>query len=154
MRHTTLLEDIPELAQKWCAYLGLGVEAIFEMSGDELLFPNRMVLAGPDASYLVASKALPLDALQFLLHEAQGEREEAKLVYLDVQGTRLFRMRELVAMAGLAAKKARQEGAYIFASLTPKERRWIHLVISQEEDLETISEGFGAIKSLKVTRKA
>jgi len=154
MRHTTSIEKIPELAIKWCAYLGFNVEAKFEKSGDELLFPNRVSLTGPDASYLLSSKSQPLDALQYLLHEAQGERDDARLVYLDAQGARLFRMRELVAMANIAAQKARETGSYVFASLTPKERRWMHLTISNEDDLETISEGVGAIKSLKVIRKA
>ena len=154
MRHTTNLEGIPELAMKWCALLGMEVCAAFEASGNEQLFPNRMALTGRDAHLLLAGKAQPMDALQFLLHEAQGEREDSKLAYLDVQGSRLFRMRELVAMAGLAAQKARQVGSYTFASLTPKERRWVHLVISNESGLETQSDGLGAVKSLKVLRKA
>ena len=154
MRHITPIEKIPELAMKWCAYLGFNVEAKFEKSGDELLFPNRMSLTGPDASNLLSGKSQPLDALQYLLQEAQGERDDSKLVYLDAKGARLFRMRELVAMANIAAQKARKTGGYVFASLTPKERRWIHLTISNEVDLESRSEGVGAIKSLKVLRKA
>jgi predicted RNA-binding protein Jag len=134
--------------------LGLDIEAAFEPSGNELLFPNRISLAGQDASLLLAGKSQPLDALQLLLHEAQGEREESKLAYLDVQGTRLFRMHELVAMANMAAQKARAVGSFVFSSLTPKERRWVHLTIGGERDLETASEGTGALKSLRVSRKA
>jgi predicted RNA-binding protein Jag len=133
--------------------LGFYIEAAFEESGSEQLFPNRIVLSGSDAALLIAGKPQPLDALQYLLHEAQGERDDAKLAYLDVQGTRLFRMRELVAMAQMAAQKAREAGSYVFASLTPKERRWVHLTLSSENDLETYSEGLGAIKSLKVVKK-
>ena len=154
MRQTVPLQEVPELAMKWCALLGIKVEAKFEKSGDELLFPNRLTLIGPDASYLLFGKPQALDALQFLLHEAQGERDDSKLVYLDVQGIRLFRMRELVAMANIAAQKARLAGSYVFANLTSKERRWIHLTIGQEKDLDTSSEGNGAVKSLKVFRKA
>jgi predicted RNA-binding protein Jag len=153
MRHFAPLEEIPALAKKWCGYLGFEADAIFEQSGDEELFPNRMSLVGPDASCLLVGKSQPLDALQYLLHESQGERDESKLVYLDVQGNRLFRMQELVAMANIAAQKARQTGSYIFASLTPKERRWIHLTIDREEDLSTCSEGIGFAKTLKVFRK-
>ena len=152
MRHATPLQEIPSLVERWCALLGLGLQAKFEASGDELLFPNRVAITGPDAPCLLTGRAQALDALQFLLHEAQGERDDSKLAYLDVQGARLFRMRELVAMAGLAAQKARETGSYVFASLTPKERRWVHLTIGQEPDLETTSEGFGAAKSLKVVR--
>ena len=154
MRRTTPIQEIPEITMKWCACLGFDIEAKFEKSGNEVLFPNRMTLTGPDASFLLSGKPQALDALQFLLHEAQGERDDSRLVYLDVQGARLFRMHELVAMANMAAKKARETGNYVFASLTPKERRWVHLTITGESDLETHSEGVGAIKSLRVLRKA
>lgn len=147
------LEALPELTSRWCEELGLTVSAKFEPSGDEELFPNRLVLAGPDAKWLLPNKGQALDALQFLLHEAQGEREDAKLAYLDVQAFRLFRMTELKAMAAMAAQKTRELGSFTFTSLSPRERRWIHLVLGREPDLATASEGEGHFKTLKVTRK-
>ena len=153
MRHATPLQEMPALAVRWCALLGLTVRADLEGSGDERLFPNRLALTGPDAAHLLSGKPQPLDALQYLLHEAQGERDDDRLVYLDVQGSRLFRMRELVAMAGLAAQRARDTGGYIFVSLTPKERRWVHLALEGEPGVESRSEGMGAAKNLRVVRK-
>lgn len=150
---TANLEALPELVALWCQNLGLNVTARFEPSGDEELFPNRLVLSGPDAQWLLPNKGQALDALQFLLHEAQGEREEGKLAYLDVQAFRLFRMTELKAMAAMAAKKTREMGTFSFNSLSPRERRWIHLVLGREPDLATESEGEGHFKTLKVTRK-
>ena len=47
---------------------------------------------------MAAAKGTALDALQFLIHEVQGEREESKLAYLDAQGARLFRMKEVKAI--------------------------------------------------------
>ena len=149
----TNLEALPELAARWCQDLGLNVTAKFEASGDEELFPNRLVLLGSDAQWLLPNKGQALDALQFLLHEAQGEREDGKLVYLDVQAFRLFRMTELKAMAAMAAKKTREMGSFSFTSLSPRERRWVHLVLGREPDLATQSEGEGHFKTLKVTRK-
>ncbi|HPS68046.1 MAG TPA: hypothetical protein PLA48_09345 [Holophaga sp.] len=147
------LESLPEVVTRWCQFLGLGVTAKFEPSGDEELFPNRLVLGGPDAQWLLPGKGQALDALQFLLHEAQGEREEGKLAYLDVQAFRLFRMVELKAMADLAARKTRETGSFAFSTLSPRERRWIHLILGREPDLATASEGEGHFKVLKVTRK-
>ncbi|HNX31171.1 MAG TPA: hypothetical protein PKM35_06160, partial [Holophaga sp.] len=145
------LESLPEVVTRWCQFLGLGVTAKFEPSGDEELFPNRLVLGGPDAQWLLPGKGQALDALQFLLHEAQGEREEGKLAYLDVQAFRLFRMVELKAMADLAARKTRETGSFAFSTLSPRERRWIHLILGREPDLATASEGEGHFKVLKVT---
>jgi len=154
MRKAVSLEALPELAVSWCKNLGFTVSAQYQASGDEELFPNRMVLQGPDAQWLMANKGQALDALQFLLHEAQGEREEARLAYLDVQGFRLFRMTEVKAMAAMAAQKTRQTGSYTFASLSPRERRWVHLTVAREPGLVTESEGTGTMKSLKVLKKS
>lgn len=150
MRKAVSLEALPELAANWCKELGLVVTARFQPSGDEELFPNRLVLEGPDAQWLMANKGQALDSLQFLLHEAQGEREDAKLCYLDVQSFRLFRMTEIKAMAAMGIQKARQMGSYTFASLSPRERRWMHLTVAREVGLCTESEGTGTLKSLKV----
>ena len=154
MRTHATLDALPDLVQRWTSALGLRVQSRYEDSGDSDMFPNRLVVEGPDAPLFAAGRGLALDALQYLLHEAQGEREDSRLVYLDVNGQRLFRMKELSAMADFAAQKARENGSYAFKSLTPRERRWIHQVISRTGDLVSESEGIGAIKSLKVLRKA
>jgi len=153
MRKSALaLEQAPETVTRWCGLLGLNVKAAFEPSGDEALFPNRLVLDGADGGWLSANKGQALDALQFLLHEAQGEREEARLAYLDVASFRLFRMKEIVAMAGFAAEKAKAFGTYTFSSLSPRERRWIHMVLSRQPGFTTQSEGTGTYKALTVSR--
>lgn len=154
MRKSSLkLEEIPEKVARWSEQLGLKIQARFEPSGDEELFPHRLVLEGDGASVLAANRGAGLDALQYLLHEAQGLREEDKLCYLDAQGMRLFRMKELKAMAQHAALKAREIGSFTFSSLSPRERRWIHLTIAREPDLTTESEGMGTHKTLKVMKK-
>ena len=151
MRKSTLaIEAVPDQVTRWAGLLGLKVDAAFEPSGDETLFPNRVLVKGDDATWLAANKGAAIDALQFVLHEAQGEREDTKLAYLDPNGTRLFRMKELKAMAAFAAEKANELGSYALSGLTPRERRWVHLTISKEPGLSTESEGIGHIKTLKV----
>ena len=152
MKTAVSLEALPELATAWCAQLGFNVTARFQPSGDEELYPNRMVIGGSDTQWLLENKAQALDALQFVLHEAQGTRDETRLVYLDVQGFRLFRMTEVKAMAAMACAKARQTGSYTFGSLGPRERRWVHLTVAREQGLTSESEGTGAMKSLKVMK--
>lgn len=152
-KHSLALDAIPEKVTTWCKDLGLKVDAAFEASGDEEMFPHRLVLKGDDAAHLAANRGQGLDALQYLLQEAQGERDEDKLCYLDANGMRLFRMKEMKAMAEMAAGKARELGAYTFQSLTPRERRWVHMSISRHPDLGTESEGTGTMKALKVFRR-
>ncbi|MDR3683400.1 MAG: hypothetical protein P4L11_06705 [Geothrix sp.] len=147
------LETVPELIARWGGLLGLALEARFAPSGDEEAFPNRVAVAGPDASLLGANRGVALDALQFLVHEAQGEREDQKLAYLDVKGARLFRMQEVMAMGQFAAQKARELGSHTLGALSARERRWVHLVVSREAGLGTESEGTGTFKPVRVFRK-
>lgn len=147
------LDAVPELIARWTGLLGLEVEARYQSSGDEEAFPNRLLVTGPDADWLAASRGQALDALQFLVHEAQGEREDTRLAYLDVKGARLFRMQEVMAMGRLAAERARELGSHTLGALSPRERRWVHLVVSREEGLGTESEGTGTFKPVRVFRK-
>lgn len=147
------LEAVPELITRWGGLLGLSLEAKFAPSGDEEAFPNRVAVSGADASHLGANRGAALDALQFLIHEAQGEREDQKLAYLDAKGARLFRMQEVMAMGRFAAEKARELGSHTLGALSARERRWVHLVVSREEGLGTESEGTGTFKPVRVFRK-
>lgn len=146
------LASVPELIARWGTQLGLSLEGRFAPSGDEEAFPNRLVVTGPDADILAAHRGLALDALQFLVHEAQGEREDGKLAYLDVKGARLFRMQEVMAMGQFAAAKARELGSHTLGALSARERRWVHLVVSREPGLGTESEGTGTFKPVRVFR--
>lgn len=147
------LEELPGMVSAWGAKLGLSLEARFEASGDEALFPNRLLVEGPDADCLLADRGHALDALQHLLQEVQHERDEARQVWVDAKGMRLFRMKEVVAMAGLAAAKARSLGSFSFGPMSPRERRWLHLSIARlGQDLATESEGTGHFKPVKVKR--
>ena len=152
-RSAVSLETVPEVLVRWAGLLGLAVEAKFAPSGDEEAFPNRILLSGPDAALLGANRGAALDALQFLVHEAQGERDDPKLAYLDVKGARLFRMQEVMAMGQFAAEKARELGSHTLGALSPRERRWVHLVVSREAGLGTESEGTGTFKPVRVFRK-
>jgi predicted RNA-binding protein Jag len=147
------LESVPELIARWTAHLGLSVEAKPAPSGDEEAFPNRLSVSGPDAGWLAADRGVALDALQFLVHEAQGERDDTKLAYLDVKGARLFRMQEVMAMGRFAADRARELGSHTLGALSARERRWVHLVVSREDGLGTESEGTGTFKPVRVFRK-
>ncbi|HJW44775.1 MAG TPA: R3H domain-containing nucleic acid-binding protein [Geothrix sp.] len=147
------LEAVPELITRWGGLLGLSLEAKFAPSGDEEAFPNRVAVSGADSSHLGANRGAALDALQFLIHEAQGEREDQKLAYLDAKGARLFRMQEVMAMGRFAAEKARELGSHTLGALSARERRWVHLVVSREEGLGTESEGTGTFKPVRVFRK-
>lgn len=154
MRRThASLESVPELVTRWAELLGLTIEARFQPSGDEEAFPNRLLISGRDADWLAANRGQALDALQYLIHEAQGDRDDQSLAYLDVKGARLFRMQEVMAMGRLAAERAKEVGVHTLGALSPRERRWVHLAVAREGGLGTESEGTGTFKPVRVFRK-
>ncbi len=148
------LEDQPDRIASICKHLGLVVSARLAPSGDEVLFPNRITLEGQDAQWLLANRAAGLDALQYLLHEVQGDRDESRLAHLDVQSLRMFRMHEVKAMTNLAIQRARDLGKHTFGPMNSRERRWIHMLVTHEADLASESEGTGSVKALTITRKS
>jgi predicted RNA-binding protein Jag len=152
-RNTVTLESQPEMVVRLCGHLGLAVTARFQASGDDELFPNRLTVEGPDAQWFLANRGMGLDALQFLVHEAHGERDEGQVAHLDIHNARLFRLQELKVMTQMAITRTREMGSYTFGPLNSRERRWIHLLVAREADVVSESEGTGTLKTLKVFRK-
>jgi len=87
MRAPTPLEALPELAVRCCAHLGLKVKARFEPSGDDELFPNRLLLEGATGPVLL--QEIPFGIREVRLSAGQGltlngQPVELKKAYSDV----------------------------------------------------------------------
>ena len=86
-----------------------------------------------------------LDALQYLINTCLnfGKEEEEKAAYtVELNGYRARRYRELQALAENAAKQVRQTGVELeIKSLSSTERRLIHSLLQNSEDIETYSRG-------------
>jgi spoIIIJ-associated protein len=69
----------------------------------------------------------------------------------DVGGFRAAREAELRAMALHAADRVRKTGVpFVFGSMSPNERRIIHLTLAACEDLQTQSVGEGLDRKVKI----
>jgi spoIIIJ-associated protein len=85
-------------------------------------------------------RALELLAFE-ILRLPPGEHE--KLAF-DCKSQRSLRLQELRTSASVAAEKVRRTGApFHFAPMSSRERRMIHLVLRDESDLRTESDGEG-----------
>ncbi|MEB3280756.1 MAG: R3H domain-containing nucleic acid-binding protein [Lyngbya sp.] len=86
-----------------------------------------------------------LDALQYLINTVVnlGREEEEKAAYtVELNGYRERRYQELSALAENAAKQVRQTGVELeIKSLSSVERRLIHNLLKDSEDIETYSRG-------------
>lgn len=110
---------------------------------------------GEDAALLRSEGGELLDALEHFVNQSfarqlsQGER-----FICDVQGFRATREAELRAMARHAADRVRTSKApFTFGPMNSNERRVIHLVLADDEELQTESVGEGNARRLKVSLK-
>ena len=112
-------------------------------------------LKGDDSSLLLSEGGEVLDAMQHLVNQAFGRQlEEGSRFICDVENFRATREAELHAMANHAANRVRKTGlAFTFGPMNSNERRVIHLVLAEEEDIATESVGDGPNRRLKVSLK-
>jgi spoIIIJ-associated protein len=110
---------------------------------------NRPVIAvefeGPDDSLLIARNAELLNSLEHLsLKMLQLERNEHHLVSFDSRNQKETRKHELRMAADVAAERVRKSGVpFHFAPMNSRERRLLHIALSEVPDLKTESDGEG-----------
>jgi spoIIIJ-associated protein len=102
------------------------------------LTPEQIsVLVGPDG--------IVIDAIQYLLNTILniGQDSDQQVSYtVEIAGYRQRRQEELLLMAEYAAKQVRLTGIeYELISLSSAERRQVHTMLKDCEDLETYSRG-------------
>ncbi len=122
------------------------VNSIFEGSAIE----------GSDSGLLLTQGGELLDALQQILNQALGRTlPKGQRIVCDANNFRAAREAELRAMAHHAARQVRTtSSAFVFGPMDSSERRVIHLVLADEEDLLTESVGEGNARRLRVSPKS
>ncbi|EAW33843.1 R3H domain-containing nucleic acid-binding protein [Lyngbya sp. PCC 8106] len=106
--------------------------------GESNLSPQQIAaLTGPSGEVL--------DAIQYLINTVVnlGLEEEEKAAYtIELNGYRVRRYQELSALAENAAKQVHQTGVELeIKSLSSVERRLIHNILKDSEEIETYSRG-------------
>ncbi|WP_413167149.1 protein jag [Capilliphycus salinus ALCB114379] len=106
---------------------------------------NEINLSPHQISALTGTGGEVLDALQYLINTVVnlGREEEEKAAYtVELNGYRERRYQELSALAENAAKQVRQTGVELeIKSLSSVERRLIHNLLKDSQDIETYSRG-------------
>ena len=99
--------------------------------------------AGPDSALLLERGAELLRSIELLaLEMLRLPGTEHEKVCFDCMNHRAMRLEELRLAAGVAAEKVRKSGApYMFAPMSSRERRIVHLALRDEADLRTESQG-------------
>jgi spoIIIJ-associated protein len=101
---------------------------------------------------LIGKQGKTLEALQFIVNLAAGRvGGDSTRIVLDTQDYRSRRERALVRMANQVAEQVRRSReSQLLEPLNPFERRLIHTSLARYGDIETVSEGDGLYKRIRV----
>jgi spoIIIJ-associated protein len=101
---------------------------------------------------LIGKQGKTLEALQFIVNLAAGRKgNDTTRIILDTQDYRSRRERALIRMANQVAEQVRHSReSQLLEPLNPFERRLIHTSLARYGDIETISEGDGLYKRIRV----
>lgn len=96
-----------------------------------------------DSALLIGRHGVNLDAFELILNLILAKKiKDGERVVLDIAGFRKKREEQLVSLAQKIAQKVKESGRpeTVF-NLKPRERRVIHLALSNNPYVETASEG-------------
>ena len=103
---------------------------------------------------LIGRKGSTLDALQLLANVFVSKKKEDLKVVVDIEDYRGRREHSLQDLAEKTARYVRRtKTSHLLDPMNPFERRIIHLTLAEWEDIETISEGEGLYKKVRVIYK-
>ena len=145
------IRNTPEdYAKKFLAdladYLGLTLTITVITSSDRVIF----TIDSSDEEAIIGKDGEVLDALQYLTRLAIAKKYKQNLkLLIDVNGFREKRKKEIIAMARRLADKVKRGGRPIKTKpLNPYERRIIHTLFKNSNDITTTSEGDGHTKKM------
>jgi spoIIIJ-associated protein len=101
---------------------------------------------------LIGKQGSTLEAFQFIVNLAAGRQGgDSTRIVVDTQGYRNRREKSLVRMANQVADQLRRNGgSRLLEAMNPFERRLIHTALAEHGDIETVSEGDGLYKRIRV----
>jgi spoIIIJ-associated protein len=141
--HSELALRAAEIADQVVRLMGIEAHAVIADDGPEAV--SLEIHGDDDLGLLIGKHGQTLAALQLIvamMANRQLEPDQRQRVIIDAEGYRARRDRALQAMAQSAAQRATRSGrAVTIPSLTPRERRIIHLTLADDPSVTTSSEG-------------
>jgi predicted RNA-binding protein Jag len=129
----------------------MGMQASITVTGREA---KRLELdvESDSSGALIGKQGKTLEAFQFLANLAASRfGADSTRVIIDTEDYRARRERALERMANQAAERVRRNrDSTLLEPLNPFERRIVHTALAKRGDVETISEGDGLYKRIRV----
>jgi spoIIIJ-associated protein len=144
-----------EIADEILGLMGINAQAVITQDSPEGV--SLDVHSDEDLGLLIGKHGQTLAALQLIVAMIANRNvaeEERRRVIIDAEGYRARRDRSLEAMARSAAQRAKRSGRPVtISSLTPRERRVVHLALADDPAVTTRSEGEDPNRSIIVTAR-
>jgi spoIIIJ-associated protein len=105
-----------------------------------------------NTAVIIGKQGKTLDAFQLLANVYAGRICDRRIkVVVDAENYRQRRERHLIRFAHKVADQVRKsKGSKLLDPMNPFERRLIHTALNSQENIETISEGEGLYKKIRV----
>ena len=149
-----VLEKVSSLTQELFSLVGIEVAA--KVTHDKENDAVLVDLASDDsAGLLIGRRGETISALQYILGMMLRKNLGGWVrVIINVGDYREKQEDQLTDLAMSAAERAREtREPQLLYNLNPSQRRVVHVALSKEEDLETMSEGEGKDRHLVITLK-
>lgn len=150
------LEPESEAEQKIQEFLSqivkrMGFQADVELTSREE-GKIKFDICSEHSAIVIGRQGKTLDAFQLICNIYAGRINEHKLkVIVDAENYRERREAQLVRMANKVADQVRRsKGSRLLDPMNPFERRLIHTALNDRKNIETISEGDGLYKKIRV----
>jgi len=117
-------------------------------AGDKL----NCFIESPDSSLIIGKMGKTLDAIQTLATVILQNRSQNKVkLILDCESYRERRQQRLISFAEEVAEQVRRtRSSRLLEPMNPYERRLIHTALTRYSDIETVSEGEGLYKQIRI----
>ncbi len=122
---------------------GMGLTGRGTLSEDERSINLKLVTS--DDNLVIGRGGVVLDAIQFLVNKIVNRfPEDRKFVVVDVNNYRARKQDSLERFAVDMCERVLENGkAQRLRDLNPRERRFVHMIVSRYDDLASRSEGSG-----------
>ncbi len=156
-----VINTIPEseFEEKMAEFVRVLIEKMGYVSTVSIQFREDKKLGlkidSDSSSILIGKKGKNLDALQLISNIYAGRlgKEDTRII-LDTENYRIRREESLVRLAYAVADKVREtKNSQLLEPMNPFERRLVHTTLNDINDIDTMSEGDGLYKQIRVSYK-
>lgn len=151
-----IIQTIGTTTQELLAHLKIKAKvAVSENTDEDQTVFYNIEISGEDLGALIGYHGETLNHFQHILSLAINNKLEDRVkILVDIDGWRAQRRETLENMARQAIQKVRATGnSQVLPPMSAYERRIIHSIVTQEEDIASHSEGEDAARKVIIESK-